>query len=162
MKIRPSAFGLMGLVIAASFVCGCFTTAKPEAAWSMVMAVQPKAVDPTEPTVVDSLQPVLEWTKSVQKGVLYDVAVYECFRGPHLRVGDLVYYKEALDVTQLRVETPLKPEQLYCWSVRIRTADKVYEWSRYNFDRTMVFPGAAMHEWANSYFVFRTPRVPKT
>lgn len=123
------------------------------------MAVQPKAVDPFSPAVVKSLQPVLVWTQSTIKGASYDLAIYECSLRHRLEVGKQVLYKEDLTTTEYQVETPLEPNRPYCWSVRVRTPDKVYEWSRYDFNRMMVYPGGGMHQWCTgALFTFRTPK----
>lgn len=143
MKTYQSVLEAVGLAVAVSLVCGCLTTTKPERAWCMVMAVQPKAADPFSPAVVKSLQPVLVWTQSTQKGASYDLAIFECSLGLRLEVHNLIYYKEGLTGTEHQVETPLEPNRPYCWSVRVRTPDKVYEWSRYNYNRMMVLPGPA-------------------
>jgi hypothetical protein len=155
-------FRTVGLVITASFLCGCFTTTKLQNTWSMVMAVQPQATDPFSPPVVESLQPVLVWIPSRQKDVLYDLVIHECsLRRGRVEVGEQIYYREGLSATEHKVETSLEPNRTYSWSVRLRHADNASEWSRYDYDRVIVTPSAALHEWCNGTpFTLRTPTRP--
>ena len=103
-------------------------------------------LEPLEPGVgrpshykkVDSLQPTLAWRAAPEPGARYDLVICPS-ESATIRVGhtgtpgDAVYYREGIEHTSHRVETPLAPRTKYLWSVRVRTGQGVSDWSTYNY-----------------------------
>lgn len=137
--------GLLGLT-----ACTTFHSVEP---------IDPKVAGPRNLTLVDSLQPALKWKPSTQ-AESYDLIVYK--PGKTQAFGETqererlmkVYYRERLTDTAHRLEEPLQPDAEYYWSVRIRSGDKVSEWSRYDYRMFLVL---AWHFTNNALFGFRTP-----
>lgn len=125
-------------------------------------AVSPKVGNPNHGfTRVDSLQPTLQWTESKEKGVTYDLVIYEgiktedFWKGRKRFVGERVYYKEGLKTNAHQLEVTLKADTEYYWSVRSRVEDKVSEWAVYDYT---LFLGTAYMHASNLYFTFITPK----
>jgi len=114
-----------------------------------LMYISPVGEGQDYPSLVDSLQPTLEWTQYREPDVSYDVIIYEGVRvkkpysldEPQLVSGKVVYYREGVKEPQHMIEEPLKPNAEYRWSVRARKGDKITGWSM-----------ATIH-----YPVFKTP-----
>lgn len=83
---------------------------------------------------VDSLTPILRWEGF--PGATYDLVIYQAveverYLVPKIRMpGPKVYYREGLTDTEHKVETVLREDQLYFWSVRTRSNDVVSDWAR--------------------------------
>jgi hypothetical protein len=132
----------------------------------MVMAVQPKAEDPFSPVAVESLQPLLKWTPAPKKDVTYDLAICECTVAsvlkPPQRIGTEVYSRQDISGTEHQVEEPLKPNTVYCWSVRVRDGDIVYDWAHYNYSKIYINPFIVVNDYTRNFlFTFRTPQQPE-
>jgi hypothetical protein len=112
-------------------------------------------------TTVDGLLPELRWKSSRAPGVTYDVAIWEAaaYRLPSKGIdrhipGHLVVYRENLARTDLALQTPLKPQTKYYWSVRLRRADTVSSWSRAGHFTFLVVAWTSSH---GGWFGFATP-----
>lgn len=125
-----------------------------------VKPLYPPAGNPILPPKVDSLQPTLRWEASKTPDVSYDVVIYEGIEivkwNPEERqVGKMVYYREAIQGTEHKLEEPLKPDALYYWSVRTRKGDRYSGWSRYDYSEL----GGLAYYSVNALFSFRTPNT---
>jgi hypothetical protein len=108
---------------------------------------------------VESLQPTVEWKPAQGDNITYDLVVYEAIRedsnGPNATVpGPRVYYRKGIMETSHRIETQLKPDTQYFWSVRVRQGQTVSHWSTYHYNDLM----QVQH---NAPFTFKTPRDEK-
>jgi hypothetical protein len=109
---------------------------------------------------VDSLQPVLAWKASREPGASYDLAICPAEGATFMvrktgKPGEAVYYREGLQETSHKLETPLQPRTKYLWSVRVRTGDEVTDWSTY----TYMYGGRVREQYLDKDlpFRFRTP-----
>jgi hypothetical protein len=100
--------------------------------------VEPSVGRPAHYPKVDSLQPTLAWKASPEPGARYDLAICPSesatlLAGRTGSPGDAVYYREGIEQTAHKVETPLAPRTKYLWSVRVRTESGVSDWSTYDY-----------------------------
>jgi hypothetical protein len=100
--------------------------------------VEPSVSRPAHYKKVDSLQPTLAWRASPEPGARYDLAICPSesatlLAGRTGSPGDAVYYREGLEQTSHKVETPLAPGTKYLWSVRVRSDQGVSDWSTYDY-----------------------------
>jgi hypothetical protein len=107
---------------------------------------------------VDSLTPNLSWQQAEGQNITYDLVLYEAIReegyvtgGFWIEPGPRVYYRGAITGTSHRVETQLKPNTQYFWSVRVRQGQRVSRWSTYNYTDPFLTQ-------RNSSFTFMTPK----
>jgi hypothetical protein len=99
--------------------------------------------------------------------VTYDVAVWESGLEPGRWAsgpsgtywGTLVYERDGLSGTVHRVESPLKPNTIYFWSVRTRQGNDVESWSTYDgwWAAIGLVGGGMRGEVHGSPFMFQTP-----
>ena len=109
---------------------------------------------------VHSLTPRFEWKPSSNKDVTYDLLIYEAASYSRSGIdiqymlGRVAVYKEGLKTSTWQLDTPLKPNQQYFWSVRLRQDGVVSNWSKYSYFGFYVFA------WSSGYgkwFNFSTP-----
>jgi hypothetical protein len=103
--------------------------------------------------IIDTLQPVMRWTAyEDEAGITYDMCIWENPGmlvqaqptgdavskllypniGPSTSWGEVAYCVDRLSEPYHKVKTPLKPQTIYTWSVRIRDKeDKVSRWSHF-------------------------------
>jgi hypothetical protein len=130
-----------------------------------ITPIYPKVGHPNSPDIVDSLQPTLRWKPSSEPNVSYDLIIYEGVKGGSQAVpivGREAYYRQGLKVPEHKVEDPLRPGYEYAWSVRVRSAEKVSDWSRYKYHLfipciTPVGGGYIQQRFDNTFFMFKTP-----
>jgi hypothetical protein len=147
---------LSGLLISFAFMSGCIT-------YHIVKPVNPLAGNPNKnPARVASHQPVLSWEASPDTAVTYDLIIFEglkeesFWKGTKRSVGDQVYYREGIRANTHTVETVLKPNTEYYWSVRIRKSNEISEWSRYDYSLWLITSYMRVND---TFFRFRTPDV---
>ena len=94
------------------------------------------------PDRVDSLRPTLRWEGFEGKQVTYDLKIWES-KESRAEVGEVVYEREGLAENFHTLETPLKPANLYTWSVRARFVQdgkvRVTEWTQYKIGITVLY-----------------------
>lgn len=81
----------------------------------------------------ESCTPQLSWKlrKNTPPTAIYDIAIYEALKSKQR--GERVLYVEGVVGTSYIVQTPLKPDTHYLWSVRVRLPDgRVSAWSTYS------------------------------
>jgi hypothetical protein len=120
-------------------ICGGSWGIECDANHRGVRPLQPNGFAWTFPPV-ESVTPLLEWTRSSRARVTYDVAVYEYIYvggpGGGLR-GPVLAYAEGLE--EPRYTPPaLQRGERYEWSVRLRDGDTVSTWS--TTSQSAVFP----------------------
>ena len=125
-----------------------------------VRPVRP-AMDGTVSSANGGLIPTLEWVASGNARVTYDLTVHEVVRymygglfGPNKMPGPRTIYRENLPGPKFRVPAPLKPGATYYWSVRLRQADRITQWSRRKISTN---PIVARGTGNNPWFTFETP-----
>ena len=129
-------------------------------------------IEPLEPTVgrpahykkVKTLTPELRWTASPEPGAAYDLVICAAEDATIWAMntgkpGNAVYYREGLQGTSHRVETPLEPKTKYMWSVRVRTGQEVSNWAVYDY----MYGGRIGEQFLekDQPFRFRTPKNPR-
>ena len=87
----------------------------------------------------DSLQPTLVWKAPPGARDIYDVIVYSGVKkqggGTHQSFfvpGKELYYREGVTGTSHKVETPLPPETVCVWAVRVSNGGTKGQWSKYS------------------------------
>ena len=120
-------------------ICGGSWGIECDANHRGVRPLQPNAMAWTYPPV-ESVTPLLEWTRSSRAGVTYDVAVYEYIyvlgTGRGVR-GAVLAYAEGLEEPRY-TPSALQRGERYEWSVRLRDGDTVSTWS--TTSQSAVFP----------------------
>ena len=96
---------------------------------------------------VNELSPTLQWKEAPGTDVTYELVIYE---GDN---EDPIYHKKGLTGGSHTVETELKPNTLYQWSIRSKTGDTFSEWSK---KETKIFTGVSYHRRAKK-MEFTTP-----
>lgn len=115
---------------------------------------------------VTSRQPRLQWqmAKASQVPDTYDLVIYEAehfedyYRSEWIKKA-LVYSRNGLKDPEHQVETRLKSQQYYIWSVRYHQGAKISKWAESNrSDMTFVpIPGLFGGTTVSQPFVFMTP-----
>jgi hypothetical protein len=119
-----------------------------------VTPIYPKIGNPRSPEVADSIQPTFRWKPSPEPNVSYDLIIYEGGLIP----GKEVYYRQGINAAEHKVEDPLRANTGYCWSVRVRRAEKVSDWSRYRYQIFIPMCFITVHDRIdNALFNFKTP-----
>jgi len=143
-----------GLLICLAFMSGCFS-------YHVIKPANPRVGNPNmNPILTTSLQPALSWVALPDTEITYDLIIYEglkdesFWKGVKRSIGDQVYYREGIRGNHHIVETVLKPNTEYYWSVRTRKGNDISEWSRYDYSLFLVFSYMRV---SDSYFRFRTP-----
>ncbi len=108
---------------------------------------------------VDSCTPTLTWEAQLDPSLTYDVEIHKALITPNDSIppekGELVYYKELIPKNSIKIETPLKPNSKYLWSVRFRKlSGEVGQWSTY--DKSLN-GGIGYTEYRNIWFGIKTP-----
>ena len=87
----------------------------------------------------DSLRPALVWKAPPGTSGIYDVIIYSGVRkqggGTHQSFyvpGKELYFREGVSGTSHKVETPLPPETVCVWAVRVRDGGTIGPWSKYS------------------------------
>ena len=141
------------LAIFSFILSGCSST------FYFVEPIYPEVVRPDDPKIVDSLKPTFQWKPLEEKDVTYDLIVYEAiieetfWKTIRRTVGREIYYREALEMPNHRIEKLLKPDTEYFWSVRTRQGDKVSKWAIYDYLEFI-----AGKKWFDQPFIFKTPK----
>jgi len=110
--------------------------------------------------VVNDLQPTFRWEPSARDEVLYDLVLYRVVShspfgiGGRYLPGRVVEYQQGLPKPSYRPTKPLKPNEKYFWSVRLRRDGIVSKWSRFSYLNFMIFAYTSGH---SSWFGFTTP-----
>lgn len=125
----------------------------------------PKIGNPNSPTTVEDLRPLLGWKRPDWAGpdATYDLIIYEGVEvdGQWLRwtPGRDVYFREGLKEPKHRVKKLLKPETVYFWSLRVRRAEKISDWSGYDYEFSHPWGSSSCRrgEYAVPFFIFETP-----
>jgi hypothetical protein len=144
-RLSVFVLGLLGLT-----ACTTFHSVEP---------IYPKVEGPRNLPFVESLQPTLKWKPSPE-AESYDLIVYKPEQtkafGENKERNRLmkIYYRERLTDTAHKLEEPLKPDAEYYWSVRIRSGEKVSDWSRYDHRLFLVL---AWSFTTDALFGFKTP-----
>ena len=110
--------------------------------------------------VSNTLRPEFRWKGCARKDVSYDLILYEAAAYgvggqmvPSYMRGRIVAYKEGLQEPRWHMETPLKPETRYIWSVRIRDGETVSPWSTQSHSTFLiVYASSGYGHW----FQFKT------
>jgi hypothetical protein len=144
---RRIGIGAVCALLALLAGCTTFTGVKP---------VHPKAGNPDSPDVVESLQPTFQW-EPYPDAAAYDLIVWNRIKKGAFSEGadKAVYYREGLKDTTHRMETPLKPDSEYLWSVRVRRGTSVSNWSLYEYSVDVAVYGSSTKQ----PFVFKTPKA---
>lgn len=120
-----------------------------------VVSLAPNIGKESTPTVA-SLRPTLKWRPVPERGVRYDVVVYEALEyldGRKLQ-GRVIDYVEGLEKPEYRLARTLKAKTTYYWTVRLRKGDTVSDWTRFGY--TGFFGFRYIRRFANLYS-FDTP-----
>jgi hypothetical protein len=121
-----------------------------------------------ERRTVDSLQPTFRWKPSstyLAPDASFDLILYQAIKNPiggqspGWLPGQVAYYREGLKAPQHQIETPLRANTLYIWSVRVRRIQEVSEWAGYNNLLIIPVPGVGLPgaSTKDQPFLFRTP-----
>lgn len=108
-----------------------------------------------------SLMPQFSWEPSSSTSVSYDFVIYEAASyalsggmvTSYMR-GRMITYAEDLKEPVWRLESPLKPDTRYLWSVRLRDQETVSAWSTQGHFTFMI---VAMSSGFGQWFQFKTP-----
>jgi len=110
--------------------------------------------------VVNNLTPEFRWEGSPKSEVSYDLVLYEAASYaiggalmPSYTRGRVVAYVEDLSEPRWQPETPLKPDTRYIWSVRLREAQTVSEWSTQSHSTFLLVYASFGH---GQWFQFKT------
>lgn len=135
--------------------------------WGIECTKKYRGITPLKPETVTTgtsrvadLKPTLEWQPSSEAGITYDLVIYEAFSysptgiGNSYMPGRVAIYKEGLEAPSWQSDTPLKPEQRYYWSVRLRHDGIVSNWSRYSY---FAFYLVGWSSGYGQWFSFTTP-----
>jgi hypothetical protein len=114
---------------------------------------------------VQTLHLTLRWKPAETQGVTYDFVIWDSGLDPAKTLpqarsnwGTIIYQREALGETSHTVETPLKPNTLYFWSVRTRQASVLGDWSTYGgITAITAYGGCARIHGTAAPFGFKTP-----
>ena len=130
----------------------------------------PESPDPL-PNHVDSLRPTLRWERFEGSQVTYDLRIWES-KQSRANVGEVVYEREGLTENMHTLESPLKPSNLYTWSVRTRFVQdgkvRVTEWTQYKLGITTFLKIISLgmfalvesflgEDWDWGYYQIKTP-----
>ncbi len=80
---------------------------------------------------VNSLRPTFVWSPISSGKVCYDLAIWESVENKRIK-GRMIYYQECITNNKHQIETELRPNRYYYWSVRIRDGEKASQWSTYS------------------------------
>jgi hypothetical protein len=117
--------------------------------------IQP-AVGHYSTVVVESLSPTFKWQPMPDSETRYDLAVFE--RIGSGKPGKSIYYREGLQNAEHKLDTSLRPDADYYWSVRSRRGASVGDWSTYDHKLLVPIPfGFYYQGQENLYFPFKTP-----
>jgi len=112
-------------------------------------------------TTVDSLQPEFKWQAAQGKDNTYDFAIWEQEKRDSTDAyntqrtwGTLYYYVENLKENYHKIKNPLKPNEKYFWSVRVRRGDSVGNWSTQS---GLIIHMGGQRSWSNYPYDFKTP-----
>jgi len=136
--------------------------------WGVDCSGNFRGITPLTPVVeanqfveTDSLVPVFSWKAAGARGISYDLIVYEVATysipggiGNQKIKGRMIIYEEDIVETTYKLETPLKEDTKYYWSVRLRDGDVVSRWSTYSHFGFYVF---YMTSGYGQWFGFSTP-----
>lgn len=135
--------------------------------WGIECTKKFRGVTPLQPevhtagfTTVGSLTPTFEWQASSEESVTYDLAIYDAFTYSRDGIvtkylpGGITVYKEGLKYPTWQLNSPLKPDNKYYWSVRLRRDGVVSSWSRYSY---FAFYLVAWSSGYGQWFSFSTP-----
>ena len=135
--------------------------------WSIECDKRYSGVTPLSPEVTTSgfpktsnLSPEFRWQGSSRPDVSYDLVIFEAatfsidrITSDHMK-GRLVEYIEDIKGTNWRLDTSLKPETKYYWSVRLRDGGRVSRWSTQSHFGFII---VAMWSGSGQWFQFETP-----
>lgn len=111
--------------------------------WNVECDKRFSGVTPVSPEVsssgfpaLDTLQPEFRWKGCSRSDISYDLIIYEAAAyavagatTPSYTKGHVVAYVEDLKEPRWQMDTPLKPDTRYFWSVRLREGGTVSLWS---------------------------------
>lgn len=109
----------------------------------------------------DTLLPEFSWKEAGNKGISYDLVVYEVAEyglpgglSNQLMKGRMVLYEENIAKPSYKLKEPLKANTKYYWSVRFRDDHIVSRWSTYShFGFYVFYVTSGYGQW----FGFSTP-----
>ena len=105
----------------------------------------------------DSLQPTLVWKAPAGTGEVFDVIIFSGVRRdndvPFYVPRMQLYYREGVSGSSHKVESPLPPETVCLWAVRVRDGQTTGAWSRYSGGF-----GFVKEEQEHQWWCFKTPK----
>ena len=79
-------------------------------------------------------RPMFKWEASPKKDATYDFIINELVEfGERKMPGKMVYYKEGIKRSELKIDFDLEKGKSYLWSVRLREGDKTEKWSGFDY-----------------------------
>ncbi|MDH4243032.1 MAG: hypothetical protein OEV38_04670 [Nitrospira sp.] len=116
--------------------------------------------------LVDSLRPTLQWEYFLGNDVTYDLRLWESrestsSRSGRPQLGEVAYEREGFTENSHTLETSLKPDTVYYWSVRVRFVKegiiRVSEWTTYKIGvstamKVLTFGALALAESLSEVF----------
>lgn len=147
-----------------AFLSACATIQKGELELVSPAIVSIKGYNPTP--IVESLQPTLKW-QNTGSPARFDLAIFLAMPRTGTGIGQPifyvpgreVYFREDLELTDHRVDTPLPPGTKFLWAVRPRRGDKsIGPWSRYDYHGGIALSYVST-TGRNLWWGFQTPEV---
>jgi hypothetical protein len=116
------------------------------------------------PARVESLRPAFRWKPVALSDAQYDFIIFEAHetsvdpRWIKWIIGREVYYREGIPEPEYRLDDPLQPKAYYFWSVRVRRAGSVSEWSLVGCrSESIHLGGGSSGRFYFPFFIFKTP-----